>query len=371
MSLLITSGQCGNQLGATLNAKLFNELSRAPEHTPDLDIYFRGGDSSINLFTSEKGHTQRGKYTPRTVCIDTEPKVINDIVNKPVQSGQPWAYDPHSVVYRHGGAGNNWAVGYQMCSGEFLEECLDKVSREMEHCDVSPVITIVQSVAGGTGSGLGTAMTEQVGDLYSHLARMNIVVAPYHFGEVVVQNYNAVLSFAKISVASNAMVVFENEIAHDLSKNMRGVEQPSIGDLNDTIGSVLAPFMLPKKGVSSVSGRARRSGIGDDIMHLASNPRYRFLDVRVTPLTHSQSVEFTYDSWTSILNTLQAMQITGAHSERGLTAAARQVSATGKYVFCYTAVLPSFFLFLLFAMTVSVSLLSISIAARQHSLTRV
>ena len=142
MSLLITTGQCGNQLGACLNEKLFTELSRDPEDSLEMEIYFR------------QSKMRSGKYLARNICIDTEPKVIKDIVGSRRQKSQPWSYDPASCAYRHGGAGNNWSIGYEMCSGEFLEEIMNKTQRELEHSDLSPVITIVHSIAGGTGSGL-------------------------------------------------------------------------------------------------------------------------------------------------------------------------------------------------------------------------
>lgn len=326
MSLLIATGQCGNQLGSALNESLFTELSRQPEFNPDLDLYFRPSKATA------------GKHLARTVCIDTEPKVIKDVVGKRGRASQPWGYDPASCVYRYGGAGNNWSVGYQMCSGEFLEESLDKIQRELEHNDVSPVLTLVHSIAGGTGSGLGTAMTEAIADSYSSLTRMNIVVAPYTFGEVVVQNYNAVLSFAKVSRASHGVLVFENEVAHDLTTNMRGIAQPSMSDLNKTIASNIVPFMIPKYGVSR-SGRQKRVHLSDDIMHLAADPCYRFLDVRATPLTYDKSIDFTFDSWPSIMNTLYGMQMTGSFSERGLVSRVNQAKKSGNVMRSLASVL--------------------------------
>lgn len=35
---------------------------------------------------------------------------------------------------------------------------------------------------------------------------------PYHFGEVVVQHYNSVLCLSKIAMASDAVLLFENEV---------------------------------------------------------------------------------------------------------------------------------------------------------------
>ena len=59
------------------------------------------------------------------------------------------------IAYRHGGAGNNWALGYEMASGKFMRVTLNCIRRELEACDKPAVLTFIHSLAGGTGSGLG------------------------------------------------------------------------------------------------------------------------------------------------------------------------------------------------------------------------
>jgi tubulin delta len=145
------------------------------------------------------------KPTARAVCLDTEPKVINENLTK--SSKKKWRIDPKSVAYRHGGAGNNWSLGYQMASGEFLEISMNLIRRELERCDYSQALVFMHSVAGGTGSGLGTKISESCADAFPQATRLNIAIAPYHFGEVVVQHYNAILCLSKIAAASDAVLV--------------------------------------------------------------------------------------------------------------------------------------------------------------------
>jgi tubulin delta len=195
--IFVETGQCGNQLGFSLFDSLYAHLSpgRLSEGfgEDDLDPYFR--------------HSARNsKPLARAVCLDTEPKVINECMQRASQLGK-WNIDPKSVVYRHGGAGNNWALGYEMASGEFLNISMDLIRRELEFCDHSKTIVLMHSVAGGTGSGLGTKVTECCEDEFNNATRLNIAVAPYHFGEVAVQHYNAILCLAKISAASHGVLV--------------------------------------------------------------------------------------------------------------------------------------------------------------------
>jgi len=302
--VLVEVGQCGNQLGYSILDSLYGHL--------------KGSDEELEMETFFRSSSRRqgdSKWCARAVCIDTEPKVVNECLWR-AQSTARWSFDPSSVVYRHGGAGNNWAMGYQMCSGKFLETSLECIRRELELCDHVPSLLLAHSVAGGTGSGLGTHLTEASADEFPDVTRMNIAITPYHFGEVVVQHYNAVLSLSKISSASHAVLVFENEVAQDLCKQMRRIERPTIEDINRTIASNIVPALLPK--YSCKSSRALSVSLHDDVTHLCSHPSFRFLDVKSTPQTAIESVDFTYDSWSSILSTLEKMNRKGTASERGL-----------------------------------------------------
>ena len=172
-----------------------------------------------------------------------------------------------TVVLGQGGAGTNWAHGYSLLGGmteseeegvrdaaaaadgggsggggsggglgsvsgdggasagnAMAEQVLGAVRREAERMDsyFTPrrgfgsghvvagggrldSIVVCSSAAGGTGSGLGAALTEDLRDAFPRVGLLNAVVCPYHVGEVIVQNYNACLSFAHLSLVSDAV----------------------------------------------------------------------------------------------------------------------------------------------------------------------
>ena len=203
-----------------------------------------------------------------------------------------------------------------MCSGEFLEASLECIRREIEICDGLPILVVTHSLAGGTGSGLGTRITEACCDEFSDVTRINLAITPYHFGEVVVQHYNALFSLSKISSASHATSLFENEVAQDLCKQMKGIERPTLDDINGVISSNIIPSLLPKFRYDP--HRSFSTLLCDDIANLCAHPGYRFLDVKNVPQTSAKSIEFTYDAWSSLVNTLAKMQMKGTASERGL-----------------------------------------------------
>jgi hypothetical protein len=288
---------------------------------------FGENDDSSQLLYESLFRPSNGRYycdgsapTARTVCLDTEPKVIESCLAQASTSTASWKYDPKSVLFRHGGAGNNWALGYAMASGEFLEKSLECIRRELEHCDDQTGLVFLHSLAGGTGSGLGTHITEACEDMFATSFRSNIVVAPHHFGEVVVQHYNAMLCLSKVHDSSDGIILFENEMAQLLSKEMHGIEKPLLKDLNQVIASNLLTLFLPKR-TPTITNSPFRGTVGhqhffDDLSFLCAHPGYRFAQIRLTPQTSKRSIEFTFDSWTALLKTIQRMQLSSTLLER-------------------------------------------------------
>jgi len=228
--VFIQTGQCGNQLGYSLLDKLYSHLSGTDaaaavsadpkksqqkstrkhhlDHDEDdgwLQQQLDDGASALEKYFRYNPVSK--KSIARSVSLDTEPKVVQQCLQRSIHPSSQWIIDPRSACYLHGGAGNNWALGYQMASGEFLQTSIDLVTRELEHCDCGQSLVVIHSIAGGTGSGLGTRITEACEDEFKSATRLNVAIAPYHFGEVVVQHYNTVLSLAKISASSNGVLV--------------------------------------------------------------------------------------------------------------------------------------------------------------------
>lgn len=102
-------------------------------------------------------------YIPRAVLLDLEPRVINTILNSPYSK----LYNQENVFLSKngGGAGNNWASGYSQ--GEKLnEEIFDIIDREADGSDSLEGFVLCHSIAGGTGSGMGSNILEKLSDRF-------------------------------------------------------------------------------------------------------------------------------------------------------------------------------------------------------------
>ncbi len=70
---------------------------------------------------------------------------------------------------------------------------MELVRKEVENTDNFGGFHVLQSLAGGTGSGLGTYISECLREEYDFSFQLNTVVWPHDRGEVVVQDYNTIL----------------------------------------------------------------------------------------------------------------------------------------------------------------------------------
>ncbi|KAL4300386.1 hypothetical protein AHAS_Ahas17G0195700 [Arachis hypogaea] len=71
-----------------------------------------------------------------------------------------------SVLDHGGGAGNNWASGYHQGTN-VEEDIMDMIDREADGSDSLEGFVLCHSIAGGTGSGMGSYLLETLNDRYS------------------------------------------------------------------------------------------------------------------------------------------------------------------------------------------------------------
>lgn len=115
-----------------------------------------------------------------------EPKVIKDTYTYALQSKPKWAYDPKQNFSLQSGSGNNWAMGYARHGPATHKNILKLVRKEVEACDTFNGALLLQSLAGGTGSGVGAFVTEALYDRYPKCFILNQVSLFCLLGWVVV-----------------------------------------------------------------------------------------------------------------------------------------------------------------------------------------
>lgn len=98
--------------------------------------------------------------------------------------------DPHQYISSHSGSGNNWGVGYKEYGSSHGDVIMDAIRIEAEKCDALSSFIMIHSLGGGTGSGLGSYISEKLYDAYPQVHRFSTVVCPSENDDVVTSPYN-------------------------------------------------------------------------------------------------------------------------------------------------------------------------------------
>eukprot|EP00727_Mastigamoeba_balamuthi_P009854 m51a1_g5491 putative delta tubulin (255) ;mRNA; f:326655-331549 len=242
-------GQCGNQLWPEVLDTLCSEpstLRRASSR------FFREADTPSAQCDDGDGRAEQRRMVARTVLVDTEPKVVASALQR---SSRLWEYSRGNAHVQQGGAANNWAYGYSRLGTIAWDSCADLIRRELERADLVDAVVIAGSVAGGTGSGVGSCIAERMRDeLIPRGTMMQLLVWPYSGGDVVLQHLNASLTLSHATKASDAVLLVENDRAHELCVKTLGLKDVTMADLNRAIARQIVHALLPADPARLVKG---------------------------------------------------------------------------------------------------------------------
>ncbi|RXN27657.1 tubulin delta chain [Labeo rohita] len=299
-------GQCGNQIGH----ELFSVISD-DSNGPNRKKYKQCSDDRFFYETSA------GELVARAVLVDMEPKVISQAIAKASKSGR-WRYGDKAHFSQKQGSGNNWANGFCVHGPRHEEAVEDLVRKEIERCDRLAGIFTMMSVAGGTGSGVGTYITQRLRDLYPNSFILNQVTWPYGAGEVIVQNYNSVLTLSHLYQLSDAILVHENDTVHKICSRLMNIKHISISDVNKVIAHQLASVLQPAYTADSPCHYSTNP-IGELMSSLVSHPEYKLLSLCNIPQMSSTSLAYSVFNWPGLLKHLRQMLIASARMEEAPT----------------------------------------------------
>ena len=224
----------------------------------------------------------------RAVLVDSEEGVVSQLMRGHLSD----LFDKSMIVTDVSGAGNNWAHGHSVYGPAHRDRFLDCVRRSAEACDSLQCFSLVHSLGGGTGSGLGTYLLGALKEAYPKQLRFATSVFPAPNDDVITSPYNSVLAAAELIRHADAVFPVDNESLGELTTRAlakqanagEGTRGPNIVD-NDT-GKI-------GLGGGGVSTRQRAfDGMNNVVAHVLANltASVRFegaLNVDLSDLTSS------------------------------------------------------------------------------------
>ena len=118
---------------------------------------------------------------------------------------------------------------------------MDMIDREADGSESLEGFLVLHSIAGGTGSGLGSFLLEKLNDKYNKKVISTYSVFPNHIDtDVVVQPYNSVLTLKRLVNNADSVVVLDNHALNKIAVDRLKISSPSFDQVNSLVSTVMA-----------------------------------------------------------------------------------------------------------------------------------
>ncbi|KAL4940691.1 hypothetical protein BDV06DRAFT_213263 [Aspergillus oleicola] len=264
-------------LGCAVGSQFWQQLCLEHGISQDgnLEEFATEGGDRKDVFFYQSDDT---RYIPRAILLDLEPRVLNGIQSGPYKN----IYNPENFfIGQQGiGAGNNWGAGY--AAGEVVqEEVFDMIDREADGSDSLEGFMFLHSIAGGTGSGLGSFILERMNDRFpKKLIQTYSVFPDNQAADVVVNPYNSLLAMRRLTQNADSVVVLDNAALSKIVADRLHVQEPSFQQTNQLVSTVMSASTTTLR----YPGYMHNDLVGI-IASLIPTPRSHFLLTSYTPFT--------------------------------------------------------------------------------------
>ena len=270
--ITIHVGQAGIQLGNTCWEFFCLEHNIQPDGYKTSKELISGDEDAFRTFFSET--SDPNKYTARSIFMDLEPDAIDHL-----RSGTYSELFPvEQMISAKEGASHNFARGYCTVGRQYVELCLDRIRKVAVQCQDLQGFIVFNSLGGGTGSGLGSLLLENLSAEYEKKTKVSVPIYPSAQGSTsVVEPYNTALATKYQMDHTDVTTLMENEALYGINRKHLQIEKPSYINLNNVVAQM----------VSSMTASMRLDGcLNENLDELEKN------------LIPYPAVHFTFSSFT-------------------------------------------------------------------------
>jgi len=188
----------------------------------------------FSTFFSETGS---GKYVPRSIYVDLEPSVIDEVRTGEYRS----LFHPETLINGKEDAANNYARGHYTVGKELIDTTCDRIRRLADNCNGLQGFFVFHSFGGGTGSGFGALLLERLSGDYGKKSKLEFSVYPApSLSSSVVEPYNSILTTHTTLEHVDCAFMVDNEAIYDICRKNLGIQSPGFKNLNRLIAQVVS-----------------------------------------------------------------------------------------------------------------------------------
>ena len=249
------------------------------EHNIQPDGSVEDPSENCNTFFSE---SDSGKQVPRTIFVDLEPTVIDEIRTGEYRQ----FFHPEQLVSGKEDAANNFARGHYTIGREMVDTVMERLRKMADNCNGLQGFLVFHSFGGGSGSGFTSLLTEKISMEYGKKSKLEFSVYPApRICTAVVEPYNSILTTHQSLDHVDCAFMVDNEAIYDVCRQNLNIENPTYKNLNRLMSQI----------VSSITASLRFNGaLNVDLAEFQTNlvpyPRIHFPLASFAPFISSDKV---------------------------------------------------------------------------------
>ncbi|KAF5276897.1 hypothetical protein FQA39_LY06448 [Lamprigera yunnana] len=226
-------GQCGVQMGSACWELYCLEHGIQPDgEIPSEQMTC--GDRSFHTFFSE---SECGKYVPRSVLVDLEPSVVDEVRTGTYRK----LFHPEKLISGKEDAANNYARGHYTVGKDMIELVLDQIRKVCDNCTNLEGFLLFHSCGGGTGSGFTSLLVERLSVDYGKKEKIQFTIFPApQFSSAIVEPYNSILTTHMGLEHIDCTFPIDNEAIYNICSRNLNIERPTYTNLNRIVGQIVS-----------------------------------------------------------------------------------------------------------------------------------
>ncbi|KAK2963626.1 putative Tubulin alpha-1A chain [Blattamonas nauphoetae] len=253
-----------------------HEMTLNGSHTPPLPIPTLESEAMQKVFEE----TNLGKYRPRALLVDVEPTATDAI-----RSGQCRdLFVSDQIISGTGSTNNTFFGSFGGVNHSVLEESLNVIRKMAERCSNLEGFMLFHAIGGGTGSGLGTRLLEELLDRFEKSQNLTFCVLPSPQPQSPsFEAYNNLLALNSLLNVSHDTTIYENAAMLDIFEKDPFFYTSTMDDVNHLLA----------QSVSAITTQIRFDGtlfptLADFQTNLVLYPLIPFVSTSFAPISSIQ-----------------------------------------------------------------------------------